>query len=186
VAHAQFETIHPFMDGNGRTGRALIHVILRRRGLTPAYVPPISVVLAADRGDYIRGLTAYRQGGTDSWLSGFAVATARAAVLAEEYLDAVERLQAAWRERLSNAVRLRSDSAAWILIDVLPAHPVISLPVAVTAAGRTKAVVNQALSQLEQAGVLLRLGGGERNRTWEAAGLLDLLSALDEAGVVPR
>ncbi|MFV1971604.1 MAG: Fic family protein [Acidimicrobiia bacterium] len=46
IAHAQFETIHPFADGNGRTGRALIHVILRRRGLSPTFVPPISLVLA--------------------------------------------------------------------------------------------------------------------------------------------
>src|SRR5439155_1398021 len=43
VAHAQFETIHPFADGNGRVGRALIHVVLRRRGLAPRYVPPVSL-----------------------------------------------------------------------------------------------------------------------------------------------
>jgi Fic family protein len=48
IAHVQFETIHPFADGNGRVGRALIHVVLRRRGLAPRYVPPMSLVLAAD------------------------------------------------------------------------------------------------------------------------------------------
>jgi Fic family protein len=46
IARAQFETIHPFADGNGRTGRALIHMIMRRRGLAPRFVPPISLVLA--------------------------------------------------------------------------------------------------------------------------------------------
>lgn len=60
VAHAQFETIHPFVDGNGRTGRALVHVILRRRGLAPRAVPPISLVLATRAADYVAGLTAYR------------------------------------------------------------------------------------------------------------------------------
>ncbi len=60
IAHAQFETIHPFADRNGRTGRALIHVILRRRGLAPRWVPPISLVLATWASDYIAGLTAYR------------------------------------------------------------------------------------------------------------------------------
>ena len=62
LVHAQFETIHPFDDGNGRTGRALVHVILRRRGVAPDYVPPISVVLAADRDAYLAGLTDFRAG----------------------------------------------------------------------------------------------------------------------------
>jgi Fic family protein len=60
LAHAQFETIHPFIDGNGRTGRALIHVILRRRGLAPVVVPPVSLVLATRSRDYLNGLTATR------------------------------------------------------------------------------------------------------------------------------
>lgn len=93
LVHAQFGTIHPFMDGNGRTGRALVHVVLRRRGLAPSYVPPVSVILAADRSGYSRGLTAFRQGDIDGWLMRFSVATARAAGLAGDYLDAVEELR---------------------------------------------------------------------------------------------
>ena len=185
LVHAQFETIHPFMDGNGRTGRALIHVVLRRRGLTPAYVPPISVVLASAREDYVRGLTAFRDGDTDGWLLRFAAATARAAGLAGGYLDAVERLQGRWRDQVRDHGNPRADAAAWRVIDVLPAHPVITLPVAVTAVARSKAVVNQALAELEDAGVLVRLSGGQRNRRWEASGLLDLLAGLDQAGVPP-
>ena len=72
LVHAQFETIHPFDDGNGRTGRALIHVILRRRGLAPAYVPPISVQLAMERDRYIAGLTAFREDAVDTWIAQFA------------------------------------------------------------------------------------------------------------------
>src|SRR3954449_3450514 len=60
IAHGQFETIHPFVDDNGRTGRALIHVILRRRGLTPVVVPPVSLVLATCSDGYIAGLMASR------------------------------------------------------------------------------------------------------------------------------
>ncbi|WP_239105157.1 Fic family protein [Microbispora rosea] len=67
IAHAQFETIHPFVDGNGRTGRALIHLILKRRGLAPRVVPPISLVLASHADAYVSALTAYRyEGAADS------------------------------------------------------------------------------------------------------------------------
>jgi len=179
LIHAQFETIHPFLDGNGRTGRALIHVVLRRRGLAPAYVPPISVVLAANKSRYIAGLTRFRDDDIDGWITDFASASAQAAGLAASYLSAVQDLQSRWREQLRTNVAPRADSAAWRIIDVLPAHPVITLPVAVVAVARTKAVVNQALAHLEQAGVLLRLSQSERNRTWEAAGLVDLLTGLE-------
>jgi Fic family protein len=180
LVHAQFETIHPFLDGNGRTGRALVHVVLRRRGLAPAYMPPVSVVLAADRAAYVAGLTRFRAGDVDGWVTDFAVATARAAGLAGEYLTAVGRLQEEWRASLAATVRPRADAAAWRVIDVLPAHPVVSVPVAVAATGRSKAVVNHAMGQLEEAGVLTRLSTGARNRTWEAVGLLGLLAALED------
>src|SRR5512138_1195371 len=68
IAHAQFETIHPFADGNGRVGRALIHVVLRRRGLAPRYVPPVSLVLAADAKSYVAGLTDFREERAAHWV----------------------------------------------------------------------------------------------------------------------
>ena len=68
VAHAQFETVHPFEDGNGRTGRALIQVVLRRRKLALAFVPPVSVILAREKDRYINGLTLFREDHMDEWL----------------------------------------------------------------------------------------------------------------------
>jgi Fic family protein len=185
LVHAQFETIHPFDDGNGRTGRALIHVILRRRGTAPAYVPPISVVLAGQREEYIGGLTRYREGDLDHWLEHFAVATGRAAQLATAYVRAVEDLMRDWRERLAAGPAPRADAAAWAVIDVLPAHPVITAPVAAAATIRAKSAIHQAISELEEAGVLEPLSGSRRNRSWEAAGLLELLAAL-ERGDLPK
>lgn len=185
LVHAQFETIHPFDDGNGRTGRALIHVILRRRHVAPAYLPPISVVLAAAKRRYIDGLTGFRGDGTGAWIEHFASATARAAQLAAAYLQAVEALTASWRKRLAaSATAPRGDAAAWAVIPVLPAHPMITAPVAVAATGRARAAIYQAIEQLEAAGVLVPLSESRRNRAWEATGLLDLIAGF-EAGQLP-
>ncbi|MFA5919389.1 MAG: Fic family protein, partial [Candidatus Nanopelagicaceae bacterium] len=185
LVHAQFETIHPFHDGNGRIGRALIHVVLRRRGMTPQYVPPISIVLASNKDSYIRGLSNFREGELTDWLTTFASAAAQSANLASAYLSEVEKLQNEWRMQLRAAANPRADAAAWKIIGVLPANPMITVAVAVAAVGRTKAAVSEAMAQLELAGVLIRESQGQRNRTWEARGLLNLLTDL-ESGIIPR
>ena len=184
LVHAQFETIHPFDDGNGRAGRALIHVVLRRRGIASAYVPPISVILASDRDRYIEGLTDFRAGDVGSWIEQFAAAAARGAQLAAAYLHAVIELMEAWRDQLGQGAAPRADAAAWAVIDVLPAHPVITAPVAAAATGRSKAAIHQAIRQLTDCGVLEPLTISKRNQSWEAVGLLELLEGL-EAGKAP-
>lgn len=181
VAHAQFETIHPFQDGNGRTGRALIHVILRRRGLAPSYVPPVSVVFASRTDTYIEGLVGFRQGEVGEWIGRFAAATAQAATLARGYLEDVEELKERWREKLQRRSTRRSDAAAWAVIDQLPGHPVITLPIATAVTRRSKSSTAVALEQLVEAEVLLPLSQSRRNRAWEAEGLLDLLAGLERA-----
>jgi len=184
IVHAQFETIHPFDDGNGRVGRALVHVILRRRGLARAYVPPISVALAARRDRYIEGLTLYRMGEISRWVEQFAAATAHATGLAAEYLVAVRHLIAEWRRRLESFAAPRADAAAWALIDILPGRPIITSGIAQAETGRAKSAVHHAIAQLVVAGVLEPLSTSKRNRAWEASGLLDLLEGL-EAGRPP-
>jgi len=185
IVHAQFETIHPFADGNGRAGRALIHVVLKRRGLAPAYVPPISVVLASGRDRYIEGLTRFRGDEVGVWIEQFAAAALSGARLATAYLEQVRSLADAWRAKLkARPSPPRSDAAAWTMIDILPAFPVITGPVAAAATGRSKPQVYEALRQLQAAGVLLPLSASRRNRSWEADGLLDLLERL-EAGQLP-
>ncbi len=179
LVHAQFETIHPFDDGNGRTGRALVQVVLRRRGTAAHYLPPISVVLAGARQRYIAGLTSFRGDQVQQWIKYFAGVTTRASRLAQWYLDAVRALQDDWRTMLSEAAAPRSDAAAWAVIDVLPAHPMLSAPVAVAATSRAKAAVYQALEQLETAGVLIPMTASRRNRVWEARGLLELVAQMD-------
>ena len=183
LAHAQFETIHAFDDGNGRTGRALVQVVLRRRGLAPAFVPPVSVVLSQRRERYIEGLVAFREGRVAEWVSLFAAATAQAALLARRYGELVADLQAHWRGRLRETVNPRADASSWAIIDALPAHLVVTVAAAVESTGRTTPAVNNGMAQLERAGVLIPLTTSKRHRAWEPEGLLDLVVAL-EAGEV--
>lgn len=186
LAHAQLETIHPFEDGNGRTGRALIQVILRRRGLAPSFVPPISVAFARNKRRYIEGLTRFQQDDVSGWLDTFATAAAQAATLAGSYVEAVAALQERWRRKLRRvASPPRADAAAWSVIDILPAHPVITVAVGVAATGKTKPAVNNAMRELVEAGVLKPVSQSPRNRAWEAAGLLDLIVEMDMGRIRP-
>ncbi len=184
IAHAQFETVHPFDDGNGRTGRALVQVVLRRRGVAPQVVPPISVVLSLRRDSYINGLVAYREGRWVEWITTFAAATAQAASLAIQYGDLVQDLLEFWAARLRHTSNPRADAAAWLVLQALPAYPAITVSDAVLATGRSQPAVNAAFSQLEEAGILTPLGRSRRNRAWEPQGLLDLIIAI-ESGEPP-
>ena len=134
IAHAQFETIHPFADGNGRAGRALIHAVLRRRGLAPVFVPPISAALARSPNTYFDGLATYRYLGAaddpardhaaEQWLEVFLDATYDACHEAQRYLSAISALEADLRAR---AGPIRRGSAADLLLGLLPARPVFTV-----------------------------------------------------------
>ena len=77
IAHAQFETIHPFSDGNGRLGRCLIHIVLRRTGVAARFVPPVSIVMAARPTSYVGGLVDFREGRISEWAGSFSEACER-------------------------------------------------------------------------------------------------------------
>ncbi|HET6509745.1 MAG TPA: Fic family protein [Baekduia sp.] len=183
IAHAQFETIHPFVDGNGRTGRALIHVILRRRGLAPSVVPPVSLVLAARSRDYVNGLMGTRDAdpravdrGLDAWVATFAAATTQAVSDAMEHERRVAELQARWRAELAP---VRAGSAVARLVDALPGAPVLTVRSAAELTGRSVQAINEAIARLVAAGVLVQTTIGKRNRGFEAPDLIRLLSELE-------
>jgi Fic family protein len=177
IAHAQFETIHPFADGNGRLGRCLIHFLLRRRDIAPVRVPPISLVLARRRDDYIAGLTAYRAGDVDDWILSFANATYDAAAAAEGFAGTVRTTQAEWLER---AGRPRAGSAARIIVERLPDHPVLDSKVVQRLADCSDVAALRALDRLEGAGVLSKVRSSKRNRAWECKELFALLNDFEE------
>jgi Fic family protein len=193
IAHAQFETIHPFIDGNGRTGRALIHVVLRRRGLVPHVVPPVSLVLATWSKDYIEGLTATRyrgpadsapaQEGLNRWMALFAIAIRRAVNDAELYEARVRAIQEDWRTRLR---RVRSGSALELLIEALPGAPVLTPQSAASLIGRSEQAVNEAIPRLLSARVLSQTTVGRRNRAFEAPELIDAFTDLERRLASPE
>jgi Fic family protein len=182
IAHAQFETIHPFADGNGRVGRALIHVVLRRRGLAACYVPPVSLVLAADAKAYVAGLTAFREDRPTDWILLFARAIERAAAKASELAVRLADLQQKWRERAGFP---RRHSAAEALIVELPAHPIVTVATAQEFLGRSKQAVNEAIGSLAKNGVLHTITLARRNRAWEARDVFALIDAVERELAIP-
>lgn len=182
IAHAQFESIHPFGDGNGRVGRCLIHVIFHRRGLAPHYVPPISLVMGANKGAYIAGLEGYRAGRLDEWVAYFARAVEVAAAKAGEFSAAVAALQEEWRERVRP---VRRDSAVLPLIDLLPEYPVITAAVAERRIDRTRPATLAALSRLAEVGALKRHRNQKLGDSWEARELFTLLKGFEDAARLP-
>lgn len=176
IAHAQFEKIHPFPDGNGRVGRCLIHVILRRRGLGRRYVPPVSVVLAANAQAYISGLTVYRAGEIAEWCATFAAAMRTAGQRALALTERLNALQDEWSIRAGSP---RRGSGAAKLIDVLPAYPILNAATVAAAVGVSEQVARLAIRPLADAGILSQITVGRRNRAWAAKELFQVINVFE-------
>lgn len=182
IAHAQFETIHPFPDGNGRTGRCLIHVAYRRAALAPRFVPPVSLVLATDSDAYIRGLTAYRAENTEGWYLDFALTAIKACRAARRLAQELDELEERW---LAQAGNPRRDSTAYKLIQALPAQPILRVSHAIALTRARTSAAHKAVNDLHAAGVLKQVTVGRRNRAWEAVGLLSLVDEFERRLAVP-
>jgi len=176
IVHAQFETIHPFADGNGRVGRCLIHVVLRRRDVADRYVPPVSVILATNATAYIRGLTEYRAGLVAEWCGLFAAALRSAARRAEALTDELRMLEDAWRARAGYP---RRGSAADTLLAQLPAFSIVDSTTVQQIAGVSAVAARNALNHLEQARVLRQVTVGKRNRAWMAHEVFEVINAFE-------
>lgn len=177
IAHGQFENIHPFVDGNGRVGRALIYTVFRRRGETPYYIPPISLVLAAEPKTYVEGFGSYSAGDVSGWVELFAGATERAARAAEEIATRIETARADWIDRLGNP---RSDATVRQIVTALPGQPVLDVAAGQRLTGRSHVAVQGALKALEDVGVLQRLHERRWGRVWECDELLGLIDDFEQ------
>jgi Fic family protein len=183
LAHAQFESIHAFADGNGRVGRCLIHVVFRRRGLAPHHVPPVSLLMAANVDGYVKALTSYREDAEADWTAYFAETTTAASRAAAAFADRLRELEAEWRTKAN----VRRDSTAAKVIDALPVQPVIDVRKAAELAGTSEEAARQALNTLETGGVIKQVTRRNWGRVWEAEGLWTLLDRYEQGvGSVER
>lgn len=171
IAHAQFETIHPFIDGNGRTGRALLHAMLRSKGLLRNVTVPVSAGLLADTGRYFASLTAYQQGNLEEIVLLVGEATFRGITEARWLLGRVTETLDEWREHLV----ARQDALSWRLLEELPRQPVLNTSVVEERFNASNTAVRRALEQLEAAGILQEFTGKKRSRLWVARQITDLL-----------
>ncbi|ROP72658.1 Fic family protein [Curtobacterium sp. PhB115] len=174
IAHAQFETIHPFPDGNGRTGRALVQAILRRGGLLRHLTIPVSSGILTDLDAYFDGLGAYRRGDPSAIVDVFSAASIAGLRNAEHLARDIRALGDAWEGRLRG---LRSDATARKIVELSVEHPVLNARLAAERTGASAPAIGNAFEQLVERGVLRSGNSKRRNRIWVNLEVIDALDA---------
>ena len=198
LVHAQFETIHPFTDGDGRVGRALIHATLARRGLLTGLVLPTSLVLATLGDRYVEALSLFREPakrkpnggaaqsipgtGRDAWIAFFLKTVMIACDQAEQISAELADLREEWNEDLQhwashrNASRSqRKDSAALRILEDLPGTPVLTITTASRIHGISRTAASRGLETLRAAGILTTESVGGGRRAYTARSVLDVI-----------
>ncbi|HTZ14513.1 MAG TPA: Fic family protein, partial [Mycobacterium sp.] len=172
LAHAQFETIHPFTDGNGRTGRALIQAMLRRKGLTQNVTVPVSAGLLTDTDSYFAALTTYREGDPAPIVRRVSEAAVAAVFNGRELVGEFHAMRAEWNDKIT----ARSDSAVWQIADLLLRRPVINTALLTDELGIESKHARRYLEPLSEAGIIIETSSGPRSRVWRSP---EVIAALD-------
>lgn len=193
ICHAQFETIHPYRDGNGRVGRALIRTVLVRRGLTRHAVLPISpVLLTRSRNTWTASLPTAAAGtlqgskGTaavSAWLRVFLQAVAISVDQAEDFATRLDELRGQWDEALASWRYLhdrrkspRSDSATARILETLQEHPVLTASSVVRLFEVSRGAAARALDELSEVGILTRRRLNGRTSAYLSMDVFELIT----------
>jgi Fic family protein len=174
IAHAQFETIHPFPDGNGRTGRAIVQAMLRHGQVTTNIAVPVSAGLLHDVKNYYNALTAYRLGELRPIITAFTHAAGYAVVNGRQLVRDIGSVEVDWETKMRG---LRSDAAARRVSALAVAHPVLNFDIVVRELSVAPPTAFRALDALVERGVLKAANSQRRNRIWLAE---PVLNALDD------
>ncbi|WP_423916595.1 Fic family protein [Candidatus Poriferisodalis sp.] len=186
VGHAQFETIHPFGDGNGRAGRALLYAALRHRCASEGFMPPISLALSQNRDVYLRSLAAYQSyvGAPDDahrsaaiipLLEVVSTAVNQSCEAASSYANAVSRLQDRWRERVGQRT---GRSAALAAVNLLVSQPSLTPELLAAESGFSQRRCADALRRLTEAGITRSRRVGPRLRAYDADHIFDMYDVM--------
>ncbi|MFB7865434.1 Fic family protein [Streptomyces sp. NPDC056069] len=196
LVHAQFETIHPYTDGNGRTGRALIHTVLARQGLAVGHVLPISMSLLAHAREYIGGLNAYRYvgeagspaaaAGREAWIRVFLAATRDAVAEARRFTDELVQMRKTWdaklaahRASLGRRGQPRKGAAVVRLMEQLPGVPIVTARAAQSLLGISFVSASSALEELAGAGIVQVKEVERGARAYLGTDVLDLINGAE-------
>lgn len=169
VVHAQFETIHPFVDGNGRVGRALLHAMLRHADVTRHLTVPVSAGLLADTAAYIDALEAYRRGNPELIIQRVADAAKVGVELGTRLLDELVAVRQGWEE----IVVARRGATAERMLDRLIGQPAVTASHVARQLDVSHEAARTAIRSLVDAGVLSKISTGNRNQVWVARGVTD-------------
>ena len=175
LAHVQFETIHPFLDGNGRIGRLLVTLLVEHWGLLSSPLLYLSLAFKRHQGDYYRRLMAVRtEGDWEGWTTFFLGCVREAA---DDGVDAAGRMFAVLgRGRTVVMHHPAATKTAIRLFDQLPEHPVLTLSSAVDLLQSTKPTMAKAINALRAAGILDEITGKRRDRVYVYRAYLDILA----------
>jgi len=178
IAHAQFETIHPFADGNGRTGRAIVHSLLRYRNIVTSTTAPVSAGLLKQTGQYFDSLRSYREGDATPIVERFVSASLFAAWSGTKLVDSLAEQLELSKQKM---VGLTARSSAWTVLPYLVSQPVINSSALIKHFGMNEMAAQRALNSLSECGVLEEKTGKQRNRVWQHSGILAVLDDYAES-----
>jgi Fic family protein len=179
LAHVQFETIHPFLDGNGRIGRMLVSLLVEHWGLLDRPLLYLSLALKRRQGEYYARLAAVREAGDwEGWTAFFLGCVREAADDGVRVATGLHALVARDRARL--VADPRATVAAIRLLDALPEHPVVTVPLASGLLGLTGPPTRKAIDLLVGLGVLRETTGRQRDRAYAYHEYLGVLTGDDE------
>ncbi len=176
VTHAQLETIHPFPDGNGRTGRALLQSMLRHKRLTRNVTVPVSSGLLSATAAYFAALVSYREGNPRPIVERLSQACFFAVGNGRRLVEDLRGIRGSWDERLS----VRQQSAARRVAELVLRQPVVTAAVVTRELGIAPQNVYRAMDPLLDAGVVVEFTSRRRGRAWRADEVLAALDAFAE------